>query len=96
METKQKVLAYIIRIIDDKKVMIHLNLEISQGDVLVDCENPDKQYDVITVKRIDGLNNFHHLSVGVKLKRVGHIDEPKLYPSKPTGFEAIANRFDTD
>lgn len=62
------------RIVKDDKVLFEEDIILKQGDVLYDLKTK-KQYNLKEVKRINGLNGFHHLSCKVDLRRVGDLNE---------------------
>lgn len=61
------------RIIKDEKVLFEQDILIRQGDVLYDVKTK-RQHNIKEVKRVNGLNGFHHLSCKVELRRVGDLD----------------------
>lgn len=64
------------RIIKDEKAIFDQDIDLKQGDVLYDLKTK-KQYNIQEVKRINGLNGFHHLSCQVDKRRVGDLNERK-------------------
>ncbi len=64
------------RIIKDEKALFQKDITLKEGDVLYDLKTK-KQYNIKEVKRINGLNGFHHLSCQINRRRVGDLDERK-------------------
>lgn len=64
------------RIIKGEKAIFDQDIDLKQGDVLFELRT-QKQYNVKEVKKINGLNGFHHLSCQIDRRRVGDLNERK-------------------
>ncbi len=60
------------RIISEKIVLIEEDIEIAEGDVIYE-KTTNTQYNIESVKKVNGLKSFHHLTVEVSKRKVGDI-----------------------
>ena len=61
------------RVIKDEKAIFESDIPLKMGDVIFDTVT-GRQFNIRTVKKVQGLNKFHHLSCAIEIRRVGDLN----------------------